>query len=105
MDKILEALKYAKHIDIAPVNKMWERILGKMAIQPDDFDNTLQITGYHAHSPKFLDAVEDLLKVIFISVTVREVEDSPWRRVFVCKNAVGEESLVCVAWYHTGPDF
>jgi hypothetical protein len=105
IDKILEMLLYANHIDLSTVNKMWQRILVKMGIQLEDFDYALQITGYHANSNKFLESLEGLLKMTFKTVHVLEVEDSPWRLVFVCKSNEGKQSLVCASWYHTGPDF
>ena len=104
IDKILEMLLYAKHVDLSIVNKMWERILGKMGIQLEDFNYALQVTGYHASSKKFLDSLEDLLKMIFTTVDVIEVEESPWRRAFVC-SINGKRMLVCASWYRTGPDF
>ena len=104
IDKILEMLIYSKHVDLSTINLMWKRILDKMGIQIEDFHYAIQVTGYHANSRGFLDSLEDLLKMIFTTVDVIEVEESPWRRAFVC-SINGKRMLVCASWYHTGPDF
>ena len=103
LSKILDVFLYAKHVDVSRVNKMWKKILKEMSLD-DLSDNAIQVTGYHASSQKFLYVLEDLLRDIFPVVRTYQVENAPWRTVFLCKNEE-EQLLVCAAWYHTGPDF
>jgi len=101
MDKILELLAHADHVEVSKANKMWQKILSEIDLPFGE--STLQVTGYYACS-KFLEVLESALRTMFNEVRVYHVDDKPWRRIFLIK---GEESdvMICASWYHTGPDF
>jgi hypothetical protein len=46
MDKILELLAHADHVEVSKANKMWQKILSEIDLPFGE--NTLQVTGYYA---------------------------------------------------------
>ena len=107
MRHLLSVTERAKFFHIAPLKHsyLWIKILEKLGLGSYS-DDAIVINAYGA-SPKFLEELENFLRIVF-QVQTLEVPEMPWKKVFLVSPIGGkdpdDEILIAVSWFENEPD-